>query len=193
MSNTVITEERKYWLPDQELSLTDLDLKGRILDIGGGGEGIIGRIFPERVVAIDPIKRELEETPEGPLKIIMDGKDLKFLDNSFETVTSLFTLMFIKCEDHEQVLREAYRVLKPNGELHIWDIEIPEYDGGEKDLILFKFKYHIPQGTDNSGYGTRWPGRIQNIHYFRALAEKAGFKPAAEEMKDNIIYLKLIK
>ena len=28
-------------------------LHGRILDVGGGGEGVIGRLYPRQVVAID--------------------------------------------------------------------------------------------------------------------------------------------
>ena len=37
-----------------------------ILDIGGGGEGIIGKLKGEQVVAIDPNKRELEEAARRP-------------------------------------------------------------------------------------------------------------------------------
>ena len=34
------------------------ELNGRILDIGGGGEGIIGRLYREQVVAIDNRQEE---------------------------------------------------------------------------------------------------------------------------------------
>ena len=31
----------------------DKEIKGRILDLGGGGEGIIGRLYGAQVVAVD--------------------------------------------------------------------------------------------------------------------------------------------
>ena len=37
------------------------DLRGSILDIGGGGEGVIGRLYGRQVVAIDNRQEELDE------------------------------------------------------------------------------------------------------------------------------------
>lgn len=39
-------------------------LTGSILDIGGGGEAVIGQIYKDRVTAIDNCKEELEEAPD---------------------------------------------------------------------------------------------------------------------------------
>lgn len=61
---------------------------GGILDIGGGGEGVIGLCYGEKVVAIDLRKDELEQAPDGPLKIVMDAKELSFLEDSFDAVAS---------------------------------------------------------------------------------------------------------
>ena len=41
------------------------DLEGKILDIGGGGEGVIGRLYQERVVAVDCCQKELDDAPDG--------------------------------------------------------------------------------------------------------------------------------
>ena len=49
---------------------------GRILDIGGGGEGIIGRVYTGQVTAIDNRAEELEEAPDGPCKLVMDAAQL---------------------------------------------------------------------------------------------------------------------
>ena len=99
----------------QHIDLTKVQLNGRILDIGGGGEGIIGLFAGEHVIAIDPSERELKGTPGDCLKIIMDAKDLKFLNESFNTVTVFFTMMYINLMAHVQVFKEIYRVLKPKG------------------------------------------------------------------------------
>ena len=46
---------------------------GSILDVGGGGEGIIGRLYGEQVIAIDNCQEELDEAPDGFQKD-MDGR-----------------------------------------------------------------------------------------------------------------------
>ena len=102
----------------------DKKLDGRILDIGGGGEGIIGRLYTNQVVAIDIRQDELDEAPIGFEKILMDATHLEFKDNSFDHVTSFYTLMFMSAEDQKRAILEATRVLAKCGELHIWDCDI---------------------------------------------------------------------
>ena len=43
-----------------KIDLSNIELKGRILDIGGGGEGIIGQLKGKQVVAIDRRESELK-------------------------------------------------------------------------------------------------------------------------------------
>ena len=102
----------------------DKELNGKILDIGGGGEGIIGRLYTNQVVAIDIRQDELDEAPTGFEKILMDATHLKFKDNFFDHITSFYTLMFMNTEDQKRAVLEAARVLKNNGEFHIWDCDI---------------------------------------------------------------------
>lgn len=63
------------------------DLKGSILDIGGGGEGFIGRAYGEQVVAIDHSQEELDEAPNGFEKVLMDATDLKYESCHFDNVS----------------------------------------------------------------------------------------------------------
>ncbi|KAB3531590.1 class I SAM-dependent methyltransferase [Alkaliphilus serpentinus] len=118
-------DERMFSIDLQSIDLTGFIQRGKVLDIGGGGEGIIGQLLGDQVVAIDPRADELLEAAEGPLKIVMDARDLKFLNNTFDGGTSFFTLMYIKKEDHQKVLEEMYRVLKEEGQFIIWDAKIP--------------------------------------------------------------------
>ena len=82
----------------------DKELNGKILDIGGGGEGIIGRLYTNQVVAIDIRQDELDEAPTGFEKIWMDATNLKFKDNSFDHITSFFTLMFMNTEEQKRAI-----------------------------------------------------------------------------------------
>lgn len=41
------------------------ELDGEILDVGGGGEGTIGRLYGSQVTAIDNRQEELDEAPDG--------------------------------------------------------------------------------------------------------------------------------
>lgn len=100
------------------------ELNGKILDVGGGGESVIGRLYTNQVVAIDIRQDELDEAPTGFEKILMDATQLEFKDNSFDHVTSFYTLMFMSTEDQKRAISEAARVLVNGGELHIWDCDI---------------------------------------------------------------------
>jgi len=193
MGENSISDERLYFVDTQKVDLSDLELKGRILDIGGGGEGIIGQLFKGQVVSIDPNKRELIEAPEGPLKLVMDARDLKFLDSSFENITSFFTLMYIPTGEHEIVLKEIYRVLKPEGELYLWDVAIPEKKELEKDFYVIPLEVKMKDKIVKTGYGTKWEGRIQNHIYFTELCEKIGFKLIVSKTEGEIFKLILKK
>lgn len=163
----------------QELVVGDFDASGYILDIGGGGEGIIGRMKPLQVVAIDLYKRELQEAPPGPLKIVMDATDMKFLDASFDTLTAFFSLMYMKPDVQKKVFAEACRVLRPGGRWLIWDAVIPTALDQDTRGPLFYFRFKLPKETVNTGYGTLWPDRPLDLAYYRALALENGFRVAA--------------
>ncbi len=163
----------------QSLKVEDFDAAGYVLDIGGGGEGIIGRLKPSQVVAIDLYKRELEDSPAGPLKIVMDATDLKFLDGSFNTVTAFYSLMYMKAEIQKKVFAEVARVLKPGGRWLIWDAVIPTAVDSDTKGPVFYFEFKLPKETVRTGYGTFWPPQPMDVAWYRTLAAEAGLKVAA--------------
>lgn len=87
------------------------DLIGPILDLGGGGEGVIGRIYGQQAVAIDNRQEELDEAPDGPKKLLMDASALAFAPGEFSHVTAFFSLMYMPSDIQGQVFAEAARVL----------------------------------------------------------------------------------
>jgi ubiquinone/menaquinone biosynthesis C-methylase UbiE len=162
----------------QDFTVEDFRAEGYVLDIGGGGEGIIGQMKPKQVIAIDLSKRELEEAPAGPLKIVMDATDLKFLDGSFDTATAFFSLMYMRPEIQEKAFAEVFRVLTPGGRWMIWDAVIPERLEADTRGPVFRFRFHLPGKVVQTGYGCFWPDRKVDLDHYRNLARKTGFQIA---------------
>ncbi|MBU1049666.1 methyltransferase domain-containing protein [Candidatus Bipolaricaulota bacterium] len=146
-----------------------------ILDLGGGGEGVIGQLRGRQVVAIDTRRQELEECASGPLKVVADATDLPFLDNAFDAITAFFFLMYVPAAGRASVLREARRVLRQGGVFHIWDAEIPPRDGRTQQLFVVPVRAELPDRTIQTGYGVRWDGSELSVDAVAQLAQEAGF------------------
>jgi SAM-dependent methyltransferase len=176
-----------------EVDLPDFAAEGLILDIGGGGEGVIGQLKGKQVIAADLSKRELEEAPGEPLlKIVMDARDLKFLDRSFATVTVFFTFMYINPSDHEKVFQEIHRVLRPGGRLLIWDPVFPARTEERHLYILYPLQVKLPAREINTGYGVPFRER-QGVQHFLGLAAKAGFEVLSRKDEKGWFALELRK
>lgn len=186
-------EEKIQFIEPQKIDLTNVELKGRILDIGGGGEGIIGQLKGEQVVAIDRREAELKEAAPGDyLKIIMDAKDLQFLDETFDTTTAFFTLMYIPLSNHKKIFQEIYRVTKIGGEFVIWDFTIPNRDISDKDLYGLYLEVKIGEKKISTGYATKWE-KEQDLEYYLELGASVGFKSVEKKMMDQMFYIRFQK
>ncbi len=177
----------------QTVTVEDFAAEGFILDIGGGGEGVIGQLKGQQVIAIDINKRELEEAPPGPLKIVMDARDLKFLDNAFNTATVFFTFMYIAPSDHQKVFEELQRVLRPGGRLLIWDVIFLEMTDKKMNRALFPFTFILPDREIKTGYGVKRPEGKQGLAHFVELAQKTGFQIVSHKEKDQWFFLEVRK
>lgn len=183
--------ERQHVVSGQKVDLTGLNLPGVVLDIGGGGEGIIGRVLGKRVIAIDRLQGELDAAPDGPLKIEMDARDLKFADKSFDAATAFFCMLYIADADHEKVLRGVHRVLKPGAPFTLWDVAMPAVRPAGEDTFVVRLEIALPDGTSTPSYGTRWGDKHQNLPYFESLAAHSGFDVLAKEQTDQVFRLDL--
>jgi ubiquinone/menaquinone biosynthesis C-methylase UbiE len=150
-------------------------------------------MFGARVVAIDPIARELAEAPAGPLKIVMDGKELKFLDGAFTTATAFFTFMYISRPERLKVLTEIHRVLAPGGRLHLWDVEQCARTDRTKEVIVYRFTFKLPAETVQTGYGTLWPDPPYGMKDYLVMAAAAGFDVVARHTHEHVLSLELLK
>jgi SAM-dependent methyltransferase len=172
------------------IELTPVETDGLILDIGGGGEGIIGKLNGKQVIAVDTSERELLETQNEALKVVMDATDLRFLPESFDVCTSFFSLMYIPNDKHLRVFKEVHRVLKKDGKFLVWDVRIPEKHGDYK-AFLVRLKVGLPNEDTEAGYGVKW--QTQNIEHYKELAQKTKFKIISEWSKGEIFHLEMAK
>ena len=185
----------QIWLaPRQSVPVFDFPAKGLILDIGGGGWGVIGQLKGKQVVSIDISPQELVEAPPGPLlKIIMDARQLLFLDDTFPTVTVFFTFMFMAPADHEKVFRELYRVTEPGGRILIWDVVFPDLKDPKKRFATFPVTVKLPGKEIDAGYSTYLVPGGQGLPHFEALAAKSGFAVLNKKTSQDWFTLELAK
>lgn len=167
--------------------------QGRLLDIGGGGEGIIAQIGGEKVTAIDKLESEIEEArPKAPTANwkLEDARDLSFEDGSFDNATAFFSLMYMRKPGiKEEVLAEVFRVLSPGGEFWIWDANI---SGMKKTFAIF-LKIELPNGKIvKTGYGAKGKDK-QTIEEISNMLQERGFEVNVVSSEKTWFFLKAIK
>jgi SAM-dependent methyltransferase len=193
--HTAPSADRIFFFDPLTVEVDDFASSGYILDIGGGGEGIIGLLKGRDVIAIDTSQRELEDAPAGPLKIVMDARDLRFLDGAFATATAFFSLMYLKSRhDQQKVLDEVFRVIRPGGRFLIWDMNVPPRpEGEERDICATRLRVSVRAQIIKTGYGQPWPPDHRDLAYYSELAAAAGFDVIEQREGGRLIFLHLQK
>jgi SAM-dependent methyltransferase len=170
------------------IEIGPIETDGYILDIGGRGEGIIGKLHGRDAISID--LSFLTRQDSDSLKILMDASDLKFLSCQFELAVAFFTFMYIENNDHPRVFREVYRVLKDGGRFLIWDSRIPE-SFEDKRFFVLPLEILLPDETIEATYGVKLDH--QSLAYFKELASRSGFEVGGEWEKEEIFFLEVKK
>jgi SAM-dependent methyltransferase len=165
----------------------------RILDLGGGGAGVIGQLRGQQVTAVDIRQDELDESPPGPIKVMADARALPFPDGSFDAATAFFFLMYVSAADRKAVLKEAHRVLRPGGTLHVWDVVIPARGERTHKLFVVPVRAELPHQTIKTGYGVPWEGREMSGDSIARLARDVGFTVAAMAQERETFRLTLTR
>lgn len=174
--HTTIDKEHMFFAEQQTVLVTDsfrdTDL---ILDLGGGGEGVIGRLRGRQVVAVDMREQELQGCPPGPIKVVADARELPFLDESFDAITAFFFFMYVPQSDRARILAEAYRVVRPGGHCTIWDATIPARSEEDHDIFVVPIRAELPDRTIETGYGVRWQGHEISAGDMAQVAQGVAF------------------
>jgi len=188
----------KYFTLDkQTLDLQNINIDGRILDIGGGGEGIIAQLCGDNTIVIDKRRDELEESPDIGIKIVMDACNLQFLDETFDNITCFYSLMYMDvgaapCRPcpTDAALREAHRVLKPGGHLWIWDAIMSQ--PADADVFVVPLDITLPNKSISTTYGISWY-KAQSAHTVANICESIGFTIVENISYDGRFHLRAVK
>ena len=186
-----IDPEAIHVLPSQDIRLENIEIEeGFILDIGAGGEGVIAHIMGTQVIGIDRRKEELMETEDDALKIVMDATEMQFLDSAFPIVTLFFTLMYMSWEDIKKALKEVKRVLKPGGQVLVWDAIVDPPDNPTLKYFMIPMKVLLPNGKKiETGYGARI--RKQRLDDFIGIAGDLRFEIVRRKKQGHFFFLEL--
>jgi len=177
----------------QKITLEYIQTEGLILDIGGGGEGLVSRIVGSKVCAVDIRMSEIREAQiHGPPAnwFVGDGQALCFQDKVFDVVTLWFSLGYMSDWSIKQcVLEEAHRVLRNTGRLSILASNIPE----SCERLIFWGHFTLPDGTvSQTGYGVKG-GQDQTLERVVDLLKDIGFKIQSQEDNEAWFKIKAIK
>lgn len=157
----------------QHISIQEIP-PGQVIDIGGGGEGVIAQIGGARVVAVDKLISEIHEARGKALGVpwvVADATALPFSSGCFDNATAFFSCMYMPGDVQQKVFREARRVLKANGEFWIWDARIAP----KGKVFVIRLRVDCPDlDTVNTAYGVR--ARGQSASSIGSLLREAGFE-----------------
>ncbi len=176
--------------PTQRVALLELS-PGRVLDIGGGGEGVIAQVGGSQVVAVDKLLSEIGEacdkSPDANW-LAADATQLPCPNESFVQATAFFSCMYMPNEVKAAIFKEAYRVLQPGGELWIWDVPMSARSG----VFALRLQATLPnQKTVSTGYGVR--AKDQSAASLGSLLQQAGFKTEVSAQHKHWFLLKACK
>jgi ubiquinone/menaquinone biosynthesis C-methylase UbiE len=160
--------------PRQHIVIQEVP-KGRVIDIGGGGEGVIAQAGGVSVFPIDKYKSEILEARGNAPDVswmVADATALPCQSECFDNATAFFSCMYMSNDIKEKVFRETLRVLKPGGEFWVWDTPISTRS--KTFAIRLRVDFH-EMPTINTVFGVKT--KDQNATSICRLLEKAKFTP----------------
>ena len=120
----------------------------------------------------------------------MDAAALDFPNAAFDHVTCFFSLLFMDRDTQAQAIREAARVLRPGGCLHIWDTPVVQ---AAPEPFLIDLDIDIAGTMLHTTYGIIKEDAVQSAAGFTAMAKAAGLAPETAEMDGRTFYLRFHK
>jgi len=119
----------------------------------------------------------------------MDAAALGYSTASFDCVTFFYTLMYMRAEEQQKAIAEAARVLKPGGELHIWDADIVS---AYPEPFCVDLQVNAAGEWVHTTYGI---GKLdsQSAETVTAMCEAVGLTCKRRETRNDQFYLQFLK
>lgn len=159
--------------PKQHVVIQEMPV-GRVIDIGGGGEGVIGKAGGARVVAIDRRVSEIHEAKGKAANatwVVADATRLPCKSYSLDSATAFFSCMYMSDDVIREAFREAGRALKKGGEFWIWDAQMVP----RGEVFAIRLRVDVgDQRTINTIYGVG--AKEQSAAGIAGLLREAGFE-----------------
>ncbi|MHA2339596.1 MAG: class I SAM-dependent methyltransferase [Candidatus Hodarchaeales archaeon] len=176
--------------PQQEIIINEIP-DGKIIDIGGGGEGIIAQIGGKNVTVIDRSQNEIDEAKDKAPDakwVVADSRDLPQNIGSFDNATAFFSGMYMINSDKKKTFQEVAKIIPLGGELWIWDAVISL----KKEKFLIMMKVTLPnQKLINTGYGVK--AKLQNINEYENMLSSTGFQVIDKDIHEYWLFIKAKK
>ncbi len=179
--------------PLQEISFRRLGGTGLVLDVGGGGEGIVSRIEGSRVCAVDINMNEIREAQiyePSPQWLACNGESLPFRSAVFETATMWFSLDYMAdWKMKRAVMQEVFRVLRRKGSFSIMSSKIVCHES----RFVLKLRYTLPDGSVyQTGYGVKG-NQGQTVDKISNIVERTGFQITNKDDNGHWFHIEGIK
>jgi ubiquinone/menaquinone biosynthesis C-methylase UbiE len=192
-----LIEMRKYlpyirllFMRAQKITIDTIP-NGSIIDIGGGGEGVIAQIGESDVTVIDKHQEEIDEArSKSPTSkwVLADATSLGYDTGYFDNATAFFSGMYMSIETFQEVCEEVNRVLKKKGEFWIWDAKISENNG----LFIIRLSITLPKGKKiRTAYGSRI--KTRSLSEIKQILTNAKFEVDVQVNHQKWFFLKATK
>lgn len=192
------TQQFKEYLEREEQKIKSCGVRGKVLDIGcGNGRSteLLAK-FADYVIGIDFSERLLDQAKEKRNKVsgqivrganwkyyLEDAKSIHFEDSSFDVVGMFWNTFGNLYSSRDQVLKEAKRVLKPEGRI-IMSIFAENILPAYLDLLSYN-GLKVSQQDEN--YIFLKEGLVSERFSRKKLekiCENAGLNPQIEQLTD---------
>lgn len=155
-------------LTDKLLAVRPLHWGATVIDIGCGTGSTVAHLRREHHLSAIGLEKDPKRALQCRWTILGDAENLPFLSNSFDAV--FFECSLSKIQNPNAALAEAFRVLKPDGGLHVSDMFA---NGKERQftglLGRIESKETVLERLHKAGFNlTHWQERLEELRSYWA-------------------------
>lgn len=152
--------------------LINLKPKEKLLDVGCGDGNLLkilqGEYPKNKLTGLDIdskiLKIARKKLPKNIELIKSSAAKLPFPDHSVDVVTSTFMIHHLETQDKEKMIREIFRILKPNGRFYLLDFGPPTNLFGKIITTLFRKAEHLDDALEDRYRKFTREAGFQKIH-----------------------------